>query len=56
MKLDMVSAKVVAPLVLFVRFRDGVEGEMQFQPSFFRGVFSHLIDPMAFEDVRKLGG
>jgi hypothetical protein len=52
MEWDVVNVEVRGPHTLFVRFRDGVEGEMLFQPSFFRGVFAHLIDPLAFHEVR----
>ncbi len=36
---------------LKVRFRDGVEGLVRFEPGFFRGVFAHLVDPAQFERV-----
>jgi hypothetical protein len=56
MEWDVVNVEVRGPHTLFVRFRDGVEGEMLFQPSFFRGVFAHLIDPLAFHEVRLVDG
>ena len=33
---------------MHVRFRDGVEGRVSFEPAFFRGVFAHLVDPREF--------
>ncbi len=39
-----------------VRFTDGVEGVVRFQPEFFSGVFSHLIDPAKFGEVAVVGG
>lgn len=34
-----------------VRFLDGVEGIVRFEPSFFRGVFAHLTDPRLFAEA-----
>ncbi len=31
-----------------VKFLDGVEGLVRFEPGFFHGVFEHLIDPAQF--------
>ncbi len=56
MNWDVVSVEVSAPHTLFVRFRDGVQGEIRFKPSFFQGVFSHLMDQHAFEGVRLVDG
>ncbi|MDA8351514.1 MAG: DUF2442 domain-containing protein [Pseudomonadota bacterium] len=53
---DVVNVQVIGAHTLFVRFRDGVQGEMQFKPSFFQGVFSRLADQKAFEDVRLVDG
>lgn len=53
---DVTSVYVSGPYTLRVQFRDGVQGEMEFKPSFFRGVFSHLIDPQAFAQVRLVDG
>ncbi len=53
---DVMNVQVTGVHTLFVRFRDGVEGEMQFKPSFFQGVFSRLADQRAFEDVRLVDG
>lgn len=39
-----------------VRFTDGIEGVVRFSPEFFRGVFSHLIDPAKFGEAAVVGG
>lgn len=39
-----------------VRFTDGLEGVVRFRPGFFRGVFSHLIDPAQFRQVKVVSG
>lgn len=39
-----------------VRFTDGLEGVVRFQPDFFQGVFSHLNDPAKFREVAVVGG
>ena len=36
---------------MHVRFRDGVEGRVSFEPAFFRGVFRHLTDPRLFAEA-----
>ena len=56
MEWDVVHVQVTGPHLLFVKFHDGVEGEVQFKPSFFRGVFAHLIDERAFEQVQIVDG
>ena len=53
---DVVRVKVSAPHTLSVRFCDGAQGEIRLEPSFFQGVFSHLLDQQAFEDVRLVDG
>ena len=45
------SCDIVGSYRLRVRFRDGSEGDVQFGPSFFYGVFAHLIDPAKFAEV-----
>ena len=35
---------------------DGVEGDVRFMPSFFRGVFAHLADQAAFAEVEVVHG
>lgn len=53
---DVTDVKVVDDYVLHVRFKDGVEGKVRFEMSWFRGVFSHLVDPYRFRDVGVVGG
>lgn len=53
---NVTDVKVVDDYVLHVRFKDGVEGEVRFETSWFRGVFSHLVDPCRFRDVGVVGG
>jgi hypothetical protein len=44
MNWDVIEASLTAPATLHVRFCDGLEGIVTFQPSFFRGVFAPLGD------------
>jgi hypothetical protein len=37
---------------MHVRFVDGVEGDVRFEPGFFRGVFADLVDPARFAEAR----
>lgn len=53
---DVTDVKVIDNHALHVRFKDGVEGDVIFDESFFRGVFAHLIDPARFRDVGVVGG
>jgi len=53
---DVTDIKVTDDYVLWVRFRDGVEGVLKFLPTFFRGVFSHLTDPTQFRQVGLVDG
>ena len=39
-----------------VRFVDGVEGVVRFEPGFFRGVFAHLVDPDHFAQAEVTMG
>ena len=39
-----------------VRFTDGLEGVVRFSPDFFQGVFSHLCDPVKFQEVAVVDG
>jgi hypothetical protein len=48
---DVTTVCVIGDFTLRVCFRDGVEGEVRFLPSFFRGVFSQLSDPACFSLV-----
>lgn len=45
---DVVHVEATDSLTLKVRFEDGLEGRVQFDPSRFRGVFSKLRDPDYF--------
>lgn len=56
MEWDVTNVQVIGPHSLFVQFRDGVQGEMKFEPSFFRGVFAPLIDPKVFATVHMEDG
>lgn len=50
------EVRVVGDYAVFVRFKDGLEGVVRFLPGFFRGVFSHLVDPAKFSQVAVVGG
>ena len=45
---EVVEARVVAPGLLTVRFADGLEGRVRFEPTAYRGVFAPLRDPAFF--------
>lgn len=49
MEWDVIEVKVVGDFALAGRFRDGVEGGVNFLPSFFRGVSSHLASLPEFQ-------
>lgn len=53
---DVVDVKVSAEHTLFVTFKDGVAGEVQFLPSFFRGVFTPIADQAEFARVKLVDG
>ena len=48
---DVVEVKTVDDLGLFVRFADGLAGEIRFAPSHLTGVFAALQDPAIFKQV-----
>lgn len=48
---DVVEVKPVEELGLFVRFADGLEGEVRFTPEHLTGVFKPLNDPTFFKQV-----
>jgi len=50
------EVKVIGDYAVQVRFMDGLEGVVRFLPGFFRGVFSHLIDPAQFRQVKVISG
>lgn len=47
----VVEAKPVGRLTLAVRFVDGTQGTVRFEPSHLRGVFTALKDPVYFAQV-----
>ncbi len=47
----VVHVEATGPLTLFVRFDDGIEGEVRFEVSHLRGVFEKLKDPAYFSKV-----
>ena len=50
---DIVEVRSLGEHVLYVRFEDGVEGELDFAKRLrFEGVFAPLRDPAAFAQVR----
>ena len=48
---DIVEVRVAEPWPLSVRFADGLQGRVRFEPSFFEGVFTQLQDPERFSEV-----
>ena len=56
MEWDVTEVKVVSDFALAVRFQDGLEGVVKFLPSFFRGVFTHLANPLEFQKVQIVDG
>ena len=48
MNSDVVDIQAVSPLVLKVRFADGIAGQVRFEPSHLTGVFAVLKDPLVF--------
>ena len=53
---DVTEVKPREEFVIFVRFRDGVEGTVRFLPTFFRGVFSRLKEHQEFMKVVVVDG
>ena len=52
MNWNVVSVEPQAPLKLAVRFADGTEGTVRFEPGHLTGVFAALRDPEVFRRVR----
>ena len=52
----VISCEVVGPHRLHVCFRDGLQGDVQFTPSAFYGVFEHLSDPAKFAEAEVVLG
>ena len=50
------ACEVVGSHRLHVRFRDGLEGYVQFRPSAFQGVFAPLADPSRFAEAEVVLG
>ena len=50
------EVQVIDDYALRVRFIDGLQGVVRFLPNFFRGVFSHLVDPALFRQVAVAEG
>jgi hypothetical protein len=48
---NVVSVEAIAPLTLFVRFDDGVEGKVRFEESHLYGIWAKLRDPAYFSQV-----
>lgn len=48
---DVVDVKPLDGLALFVRFADGLTGEVRFAPEHLTGVFTPLKDPGFFKQV-----
>ena len=48
---NVVHVEAIAPLTLLVRFDDGVEGKVRFEPDRLRGVWALLRDPAYFSRV-----
>jgi len=53
---DITEVRVIREHVLHVRFKDGIEGEVTFKPTFFQGVFEPLRDPALFRKVQATDG
>ncbi|MDA8059459.1 MAG: DUF2442 domain-containing protein [Nitrospiraceae bacterium] len=51
MEWDVVEVHAEPPLALKVRFADGTQGQVRFEPSHLTGVFAALKDPLMFIQV-----
>lgn len=56
MEWDVTEVSVKTDNALFVRFKDGVQGTVEFANSFFYGVFERLKDPNEFRLVGVVDG
>lgn len=56
MEWDVTEVSVKADNTLFVLFKDGVQGTVEFDNSFFYGVFEKLKDPKEFRQVKVVAG
>ena len=50
MTYELVEAKYVRDFIVWVRFDDGVEGEIDFEPELYGPVFEPLLDPSQFRN------
>ena len=50
MNYELVEAKYVRDSIIWVRFDDGVEGEIDFKPELYGPVFEPLMDPSQFRN------
>ena len=53
---DVQTVSVLSHGKLAVTFQNGLQGTVQVMPSFYRGVFAHLVDPEEFGKVRVDNG
>jgi hypothetical protein len=51
MEWDVIEVKPINPLGLRVKFADGTEGKVQFEPSHLTGVFEALKNPIVFDQA-----
>ena len=56
MNWNVVSVQPLAPLLFAVRFEDGTQGNVRFEPSHLTGVFEALQSPEVFRQVRVESG
>jgi hypothetical protein len=56
MNWNVVSVKPISPLAIAVRFEDGTEGKVRFEPSHLSGVFEALKAPEIFQQARVEDG
>ncbi|GAC1377849.1 MAG: DUF2442 domain-containing protein [Aquirhabdus sp.] len=51
MRWNVVQVSAVTNHAFNVHFSDGTQGQVKFEPTFFRGVFAHLINQDEFKQV-----
>ncbi|MDR9498488.1 MAG: DUF2442 domain-containing protein [Hydrogenovibrio sp.] len=56
MEWDVIEVRVKADNALHVHFTDGVQGTVEFDNSFFYGVFERLKNPKEFRQVSVVDG
>lgn len=52
MEWSVVAVEPIAPLALAIRFSDGTEGTVRFEPSHLSGVFESLKNPEVFRQAK----